>query len=356
MLSVNSRWSREVARRCRRWHSSYEYPLRTEAPVVSRTLAKDVVDENSYFVTNEKLLKHSDGEDHYDSRGSMSNEERKETLRRQRLELETAPPGSRPIGETVPSNIPPNVSQGDLVAPVTEETTLPNGLRVASQETYGQVTTVGVLINSGSRYETVQSTGANYMLELLAFSSNDNDVFVQELGGATFASSSREQFLYCIDILRPSVPQALKTLAQSVMHLPTEEQLDQVKRVVEYQYMDMMPEVLLGEGLQMAAYGPIQKPNENAYIQQLGRPHLCKSSQKYHGGYEILSFSSTFVFLCHYSYSLIDGALGSLLNYFKIIIFRSFRSSSRPRYGGYQGISPNTFFKSDRNGFDRCWY
>ena len=295
MLLVKSRWSREVARRCRRWHSSYEYPLRTEAPVVSKTLAKDAVDENSYFVTNEKLLQHNDRQDHYDSRGSMSNEERKEALKRQRLEIQTTPPGSFPIGETVPSNIPPNVAQGDLVAPVTEETTLLNGLRVASQETYGQVTTVGVLINSGSRYETVQSTGANYMLELLAFSSNDNDVFVQELGGATFASSSREQFLYCIDILRPSVPQAMKTLAQSVMHLPTEEQLDQVKRVVEYQYMDMLPEVLLGEGLQMAAYGPIQKNNDNAYIQQLGRPHLCKSLKTKVDGRPII-LSKTFQF------------------------------------------------------------
>jgi predicted Zn-dependent peptidase len=37
-------------------------------------------------------------------------------------------------------------------------TTLENGIRVVSQETYSQVCTVGVLTNVGSRHETVTGT------------------------------------------------------------------------------------------------------------------------------------------------------------------------------------------------------
>eukprot|EP00985_Skeletonema_marinoi_P012722 scaffold6202_cov131-Skeletonema_marinoi.AAC.1 len=42
-----------------------------------------------------------------------------------------------------------------------------------------------------------------------------------------------------------------------------------MKQVIMFQTMDMMPQVLMGEGLQLA-YGPM-----DGKLQQLGRPHFC---------------------------------------------------------------------------------
>ena len=42
----------------------------------------------------------------------------------------------------------------DLAKPMTEVTTLPSGLRIASEETYTQGSSLSVFFDAGSRYET----------------------------------------------------------------------------------------------------------------------------------------------------------------------------------------------------------
>ena len=49
-------------------------------------------------------------------------------------------------------------------------TTLPNGLRVASESTpFAETASVGVWIDAGSRYETDDNNGAAHFLEHMAF-------------------------------------------------------------------------------------------------------------------------------------------------------------------------------------------
>lgn len=48
-------------------------------------------------------------------------------------------------------------------------TTLSNGLRVASEQRFGQFCTVGVVIDSGPRYEVAYPSGVSHFLEKLAF-------------------------------------------------------------------------------------------------------------------------------------------------------------------------------------------
>jgi processing peptidase subunit alpha len=48
-----------------------------------------------------------------------------------------------------------------------------------------------------------------------------------------------------------------------------------MKRVIEFQWMDMVPEVVLGEGLQIAGYGPLSKDGQTMEDQQLGKSHFC---------------------------------------------------------------------------------
>lgn len=51
----------------------------------------------------------------------------------------------------------------------TQVTTLSNGLRVASENRFGQFCTVGVVIDSGPRFEVAYPSGVSHFLEKLAF-------------------------------------------------------------------------------------------------------------------------------------------------------------------------------------------
>ncbi|CAM9416129.1 unnamed protein product, partial [Hapterophycus canaliculatus] len=81
-------------------------------------------------------------------------------------------------------------------------TTLPNGLRVVSQETYGALCTFGIVVNAGSRLETDENTGTCHLLELMAFKSTQTRSHQQvvsefeEMGGTTSTHGSRDQMLY----------------------------------------------------------------------------------------------------------------------------------------------------------------
>ncbi|KAL3780411.1 hypothetical protein HJC23_004348 [Cyclotella cryptica] len=195
---------------------------------------------------------------------------------------------SRRIGPERPSSIPANVPLESLEIPETKITTLSNGVRVGSMETFGQVSTLGVVLDYGSRYESdrfvdpstnqvVSTAGVNHMMELLAFQSTKGHSgmeiqnILENLGGVTFATSSREQMMYGVDVLRPNTKQAFDLLGETVRTpMMYESEVEAMKQVIEFQLMDMNPQILLGEGLQMAAYGKI-----GGDLQQLGRPHFC---------------------------------------------------------------------------------
>lgn len=272
----------------RRWkHSSYEFPMRDEAPVITRhsttAAAAEAFDSDDGAIDDAKEKKASrDGPppnepDRFDDNGTLSEAERSQILQAQKQHIRTELDAAHRIAEDPPSFIPPSLPFSSMAVPETIVSTLPNGIRVASQETYGQVCTVGVLSNCGSRHETSQNVGVNHLLELLAFQSTENrdaqdiSALMDEIGGATFASGSREQMMYCVDVLRPNVEVAMEVMADTILRPRIEEaDVEGMKRVIEFQHLDMLPEVKLGEGLQVAGYGPI-----DGEIQQLGRPHFC---------------------------------------------------------------------------------
>jgi processing peptidase subunit beta len=52
----------------------------------------------------------------------------------------------------------------------TQVTTLPNGMRVATETTpFAETATIGVWIDAGSRYETAANNGTAHFLEHMAF-------------------------------------------------------------------------------------------------------------------------------------------------------------------------------------------
>ena len=101
-------------------------------------------------------------------------------------------------------------------------------------------------------------------MELLAFRSTKNQTVdevrnaMEHLGGACFATSGREQMMYCVDVLRPNAGAAFGMLADTIKcPLVDDDEVEEMKRTMEFQMMDVAPQVQMGEGLQMAGYGPL---------------------------------------------------------------------------------------------------
>ncbi|TMW60009.1 hypothetical protein Poli38472_000051 [Pythium oligandrum] len=162
-----------------------------------------------------------------------------------------------------------------LSAPTTEVTTLPSGLRVISQDTYGQAATLGVFVDTGSRYEDVNEVGVTHLLEHLGFkgtttrSHADLVREIEDIGALTTASVGREQIIYTIDVLRDNVDKAMDILADSVLNVElVEEEIEHIKAIMSFQTEDLMenPQALLQEYIHLAAYGEHQA---------LGRPLQC---------------------------------------------------------------------------------
>uniref|UniRef100_A0A994J5K6 Peptidase, mitochondrial processing subunit alpha n=1 Tax=Homo sapiens TaxID=9606 RepID=A0A994J5K6_HUMAN len=106
----------------------------------------------------------------------------------------------------------------------TKVTTLDNGLRVASQNKFGQFCTVGILINSGSRYEAKYLSGIAHFLEKLAFSStarfDSKDEILLTLekhGGICDCQTSRDTTMYAVSADSKGLDTVVALLADVVL-------------------------------------------------------------------------------------------------------------------------------------------
>ncbi|OVA00778.1 Peptidase M16 [Macleaya cordata] len=107
-----------------------------------------------------------------------------------------------------------------LSAPETRVTTLPNGLRVATESNLSAKTaTVGVWIDAGSRFETDETNGTAHFLEHMIFKGTEKrsvwalEEEIESMGGHLNAYTSREQTTYYAKVMGKDVPKALDILA-----------------------------------------------------------------------------------------------------------------------------------------------
>ncbi|KAJ3285760.1 Mitochondrial-processing peptidase subunit alpha, partial [Blyttiomyces sp. JEL0837] len=186
----------------------------------------------------------------------------------------------------------------------TEITTLPNGLKVASQDAPGHFVTVGVYIDAGSRYEAEEFAGASHILERMAFKSTKNFsveelmATLEKLGGNVMAHSSREAMMYHAAVFRQDLPQMVNILSEVILRPSINPQeLDEVKELTSYEIGDLKwkMDAVLPEKLQQIAFGALSRhpkssqtnrlmvsvvnDADDAYIpsgETLGRPLLCE--------------------------------------------------------------------------------
>lgn len=97
-------------------------------------------------------------------------------------------------------------------------------MRVATERTYGETATVGVWVDTGSRYETPQNNGVAHYMEHLSFKGTRRrtriglEVEVENIGGHLNAYTSREMTVYYAKVFKDKVPQAMDILSDILLH------------------------------------------------------------------------------------------------------------------------------------------
>ncbi|KAJ5664124.1 Mitochondrial processing peptidase alpha subunit [Penicillium longicatenatum] len=153
-------------------------------------------------------------------------------------------------------------------------TTLPNGVRVATESLPGPFAGVGVYVDAGSRYEDASLRGVSHIMDRLAFkstkarSADEMLEVLESLGGNIQCASSRESLMYQSASFNSAVPTTLGLLAETVRDpLITEEEVLEQLATAEYEIGEIWakPELILPELVHMTAF----KDNT------LGNPLLC---------------------------------------------------------------------------------
>ncbi|XP_057505562.1 mitochondrial-processing peptidase subunit alpha-like [Actinidia eriantha] len=178
----------------------------------------------------------------------------------------SVPPMQVPLqGVTLPPALPDYVEPGK-----TKITTLPNGVKIASETSANPAASIGLYVHCGSIYEKPDSMGATHLLERMAFKSTTNRSHlrivreVEAIGGNVTASASREQMGYTYDALKNYVPQMVELIVDSVrnpafLDWEVNEQLQKVK--AELAEASNNPQGLLLEAIHSAGYsGALANP------------------------------------------------------------------------------------------------
>lgn len=162
----------------------------------------------------------------------------------------------------------------------TQVTTLSNGLRVALENRFGEFCTVGVVIDSGSRYEVAYPSGISHFLEKLAFNSTkyypDRDEMINKLekhGGICDSQASRDTFIYAASAYTTGLNDVIQLLAEATLRPQiTPDEVDGAKQAIHFELETLLmrpeQETILMDMIHAAAY------RDNT----LGLAKLCPTS------------------------------------------------------------------------------
>lgn len=176
-------------------------------------------------------------------------------------------PLSEPLALQKPSTAAPPAPQNVQVSK------LPNGLVVASLENYSPLSSVGVFVKSGSRYESVENQGVSHVLRLAAnLTTKGASAFkicrgVEAIGGSLSVSSSRESMVYTADCLRSD----LDSLLEFLVNVTTAQEFR------PWEVHDLTPRVQIDKALaqQCPQIGIIEKLHAAAYKNALSNSLYC---------------------------------------------------------------------------------
>ncbi|CAP38417.1 Protein CBR-MPPB-1 [Caenorhabditis briggsae] len=111
-----------------------------------------------------------------------------------------------------------------VFVPETIVTTLPNGFRVATENTGGSTATIGVFIDAGSRYENAENNGTAHFLEHMAFKGTPRrtrmglELEVENIGAHLNAYTSRESTTYYAKCFTEKLDQSVDILSDILLN------------------------------------------------------------------------------------------------------------------------------------------
>jgi mitochondrial-processing peptidase subunit beta len=198
---------------------------------------------------------------------------------------EPLPPGYEPDPLTL-SHVPTRV------------TTLPNGLRVASETRPVGSAVVGMWIDAGTRFEDANVNGAAHFLEHLIFKGTASmpqrelEVSVENVGAHLNAYTSREQTVYYARSLKQDIPMVTQMLGDILQNSKVADSaVDRERDVIlrEMQEIDEIPEEVVFDYLHSTAFqdcslgrtilGPVENINSLksgdllSYVKAHYKPH-----------------------------------------------------------------------------------
>lgn len=150
-----------------------------------------------------------------------------------------------------------------LNVPETKVSRLPNGLRIATEDSGIPTCTVGLWIDAGSRHETESNNGVAHFLEHMAFkgtakrSQTDLELEVENMGAHLNACTSREQTIFQAKCLSKDVAHAVDILSDILQSSKYGESEIEVERGVilrEMQEIEMNLQELVFDHLHAAAF------------------------------------------------------------------------------------------------------
>lgn len=182
--------------------------------------------------------------------------------------------------------------------PETKVTTLPNGLRVATEAIpFAETSTVGIWINSGSRFETDENNGVAHFLEHILFKGTKKrtvkelEVEVENMGGQLNAYTGREQTCYYAKVMGKDVGKAVNILSDILLNSNLDERAINRERDVilrEMEEVNKQTSELVFDHLHATAFqfSPLGRtilgPIEN--IKSITRDQLVQYMQQHYRG------------------------------------------------------------------------
>jgi predicted Zn-dependent peptidase len=159
--------------------------------------------------------------------------------------------------------------------PQLQTTTLSNGLKIVTLATERASTSLGLFVNAGTRFETIDNAGVSNFLEHMAFKSTQQRSYqrivrdVEEMGAQVGATSTREYFVYTVDVMNSELPLALQLLLETGFEpkfLPIE--IDEQRKVLIYEKESREKEAqqMVTEMVYEAAFGLTTGLGRSLYI------------------------------------------------------------------------------------------
>ena len=183
---------------------------------------------------------------------------------------------------TAMEGLPTLAPARELVAPATRMTTLPNGVRVISIDTFCGVCSVGAFVDAGSRHETAANSGVGNVLEKLAFKGGAGEngrslhevaALMEQHGISPTTMSSREHIHFQLEALREHMPTLVDLLSETCLTPALREgDLEEARTLLDFEEQDreFVPEEIVTELVHQAAYGASTG---------LGQAQLCSAQR-----------------------------------------------------------------------------